>query len=213
MGFVLPITDLQNGIDDSNIIPEFQFLLEAKPRILGKPIQAVAYTKFLRAITRLNVGIGNYAHVRFFTIPPDINALLNREYNKIKQEHYLKHNCFSPTDFRQATLAYAFNMPIISQDTHILITIQNHFQYNALWPSDINRNAIPPQVILVDTNILLGSLQKDNPQRVEINKMFQNPQYIFLIPEDVIDEFQILSADPIKAKRRNNPRKNFMFAH
>ena len=104
-------------------------------------------------------------------------------------------------------------MPIVSQDMHILMTIQNHFQYNALWPSDINRNAIQPQVILVDTNILLGALQKDNPQQIEINKMFQNPNYFFLIPEDVIDEFQKLSADPTKAKRRNNPRKNFVFAY
>ena len=167
----------------------------------------------MRAITHLNVGIGNYAHVRFFTIPNDIKVRLNQEYNKLKQEHYLRHNCFSPTDFRQAALAHAFNMPIVSQDMHILMTIQNHFQYNALWPSDINRNAIQPQVILVDTNILLGALQKDNPQQIEINKMFQNPNYFFLIPEDVIDEFQKLSADPTKAKRRNNPRKNFVFAY
>ena len=83
----------------SNIIPKFEFLLEAKNAHSRKSIPSAGLYQIFATITHLNVGIGNYAHVRFFTIPNDIKVRLNQEYNKLKQEHYLRHNCFSPQTF------------------------------------------------------------------------------------------------------------------
>lgn len=122
------------------------------------------------------------------TIPDHQKTLFLNHYEVIQEENPYLLNPFSFDDFILSYIAAELNWSVVSFDHHLLETIHQYLEFEALYPAEIS--LLPADsVLLLDSNIMLCFCNSEKAKKENVIDMFQkNPSMTFLIPETILIE-------------------------